>query len=116
MKASGTKIEDYERLKLGYLPVLTFQVSQVPFELGNPSQAVRVELLRASPSRRLTIQFSNVVELEIDRLHPGSNCLLQIASLAEAQLEGIRYRVFNGEQDLTLSFNCWDFSFAESEL
>ena len=26
--------------------------------------------------------------------------------------EGIRYRVFNGEQDLTLSFYCADFEFS----
>ena len=70
----------------------------------------------AGPPRRLAIQFYGVLELKIDRLHPGSICRPQILSVADAQMEGIRYRIFNGEQDLTLSFYCEQFSFAEFEL
>ena len=87
----------------------------VPFELGEPSQAIQIEMLKPNSLNKLTIQFSGVVDLKIANLHPGSNCLLQITSVADDQMEGIRYRVFNDEQDLTLSFYCGDFTFADQE-
>ena len=116
MAISDSKIEEYYRLRPGYLPVLSLQITQIPFELGEPSQVVQIEMLRPNSLSKLAIQFSGVADLEIARLHPGTMCLLQIASVVHAQLEGIRYQVFNGEQDFTLGFYCRDFVFAELEL
>ena len=73
-------------------------------------------MLKPNSLSKLAIQFSGVVDLKVARLHPGTMCLLQIASVVHAQLENIRYQVFNGEQDFTLSFYCRDFAFAELEL
>jgi hypothetical protein len=116
MATSDPKINDYDRLQLGDLRVLSFQITQVPFELGESSQAVQIELLRRDCLRKIAIQFSNVVELKIADLHPGVNCRLYIVSIADAQMDGIRYLVFNGEQDLTLRFHCEDFTVDELEL
>jgi hypothetical protein len=40
MATSDPKINDYDSLQLGDLRVLSFQITQVPFELGESSQAV----------------------------------------------------------------------------
>ena len=116
MPTSDSKIADYYRKNLGFLSVLSLQISQVPSELGDHSQSVHLELLRTEPLRKVTIRFSAVVQLKIADLHPGTKCLLQIESTADAQMENIRYRIFNGEQDLTLSFYCLDFEVVEREL
>src|ERR1700677_3385819 len=116
MAISDSKIEEYYRLRPGYLPVLSLQITQIPFELGAPSQAAQIEMLKPNSLSKLVFQFSGVVDFKVARLHPGTMCLLQVALVVHSQLEGIRYQVFNGEQDFTLGFYCRDFAFSELEL
>jgi hypothetical protein len=106
----------YRSMKLGYLRILALKVTQIPFELGESSQSVCVELLKNDLSGKLCISFRGVQMLRIANIHPGSLCFLEIVSLAGHQLEGIRYQVFNPEQDLTLSFYCQDFEVLEFPL
>jgi len=42
-------------------------------------------------------------------------CSLNISSVADAQMEGLRYRVSNREQDFTLQFYCTDFETSVNE-
>lgn len=56
--------------------------------------------------------FTGLRELRLADLHPGSHRILKVLSVIQAQLEGIRYRVFNMEQDFTLAFYCADFEFS----
>jgi hypothetical protein len=60
----------------------------------------------------VSLTFTGLRELRLSDLHPGSVCLLNISSVAQDQMEGIRYRVSNGEQDLALAFYCTDFEFS----
>jgi len=40
-------------------------------------------------------------------------CHLEIVSIVNDQLEKLRFRVFNDEQDFILSFYCFDFEINE---
>ena len=99
MAISDLKIEGYDQIATGYRRVLSLQVNEVPLELGGSNQVVQIELLKADCQSKIAVHFESVAGLEIASLHPGTTCLLQIHSVVDAQLEGIRYRVFNGEQD-----------------
>ena len=100
-------------MRLGYLSVLTIDIEQVPSEIGEPRQSIFLELLKKRSSGRIALRFTGVQDLKIERIHPGTVCHLEIVSVAADQLEGLRFQVFNDEQDFVLSFYCFDFEINE---
>ena len=109
MTAVDAKIVEYRRRHGGYLRILEACIHQVPYELGESRQSLVISLLEEDHAHKLSTRFTNVVQLKIDQIHPGCSCHLQIVSVAADQLEGLRYHVFNDEQDVTISFYCHDF-------
>ena len=107
-----TKIEAYHGLKLGYLPVATLTIRH-SLDDGNAMQQ-SLEIVLGTEKKSATLVFTNVSELRIEGLHARSKCYLDIVSLSGRQLEKARYQVMNVEQDLTLSFFCFDFDFVRS--
>jgi hypothetical protein len=107
--STDAKVEKYEALRLGYLPVVALTIRHT-IPPRSQSQSLTLELLKGEQTVSLT--FTGLRQLRLADLGPGKSCLLTISSVAQDQLEGIRYRVFNGEQDLTLSFFCSDFEFS----
>jgi len=119
MKPSiSSRLEDYSRLRPRHLRVLALCIEQIPFELGEPRQSIRLELLKEDRSGRIVLRFSGVQDLKTDgRVHPGTSCRLEIVSVADHQLEGSRFRVFNDEpQDFEFRFYCSDFEISEPPL
>lgn len=112
----NSPIDDYRKRQLGYLPILAIRIHQIPYELGDPRQSLSIELLKKDRSGAFLIDFGNVRDLQIQGVHPGTNCILIIESVAADQLEALRYRVFNGEQDFKLSFYCYEFEVSERPL
>lgn len=110
-----SRLEDYRRLRPRNLRVLAVHIDQVPFELGEPSQSISLELLKEQCSGRIALKFSGVQDLKTDgRIHPGMTCRLEIASVADHQLEGSRFYVFKDEpQDFEFHFYCFDFEIDE---
>ena len=108
--SADAKIEKYEALRLGYLPIASLTIHHTVPPTSRPSQALTLELLKGE--RTISITFTGLQALRLADLVPGSSCLLRISSVAQEQWEGIRYRVSNGEQDLTLAFCCADFEFS----
>jgi hypothetical protein len=104
------------RESLGYLPVLSLQVSQIPWMLGDPEQSVSIELLKLDKSSKVIFRFEGVRQLKIADIHPGTHCALEIVDVIANQLEAICYHVFNPEQDFTFSFYCRSFSIREEFL
>lgn len=108
--SSDAKVQKYETLKLGYLPILSLSILHTIPPTGRSGQSLTLELLKREQVVSLT--FTGLKELRLADLGPGSSCLLRISSVAQDQWEGIRYRVSNIEQDLTLAFYCADFEFS----
>jgi len=74
------------------------------------SQSLTLELMKGE--QIVSLAFTGLRQFRLADLSPGSHCLLKIVSVAQDQMEGIRYRVSNIEQDLTLAFYCGDFEFS----
>ena len=108
------KIEAYRKRHSGYLRLLSLRIEQVPPELGEPEQSLTVELLSKNRVQVLPTRFMGVQQLRVERVVPACTCCLEIVPVRSYQLEGLNYHVFNGEQDVTLSFYCGDFEFGES--
>jgi hypothetical protein len=104
-----SRLENYRRMRLQHLRVLTIDIEQVPSEMGEPRQSIFLVLLKERCSGRIALRFTGVQDLKIESIHPGTVCHLEIVSVADDQLEGLRFRVFNDEQDFVLSFHCFDF-------
>jgi len=104
------KVEKYEALRLGYLPVVAVTIRQTIPPTSHSSQSLTIELQKGEQT--VTLRFTGLRQLRLAELGPGSVCLLRILSVAQDQWEGIRYRVFNGEQNFTLAFYCADFEFS----
>jgi hypothetical protein len=104
------KVEKYEALRLGYLPIVALTIRQTIPPSSQMSQSLTLELLKGEQT--VSLKFTGLRQLRLANLGPGSSCLLNISSVAQDQWEGVRYRVFNGEQDLTLAFYCADFDFS----
>ena len=105
--SADAKVQKYDALKLGYLPILSLTIRHT-IPPDNPiGQSLTLELLRGE--RIVSLTFTGLKELRLADLSPGSSCLLRISSVTPDQWEGIRYRVSNGEQDLALAFYCADF-------
>ena len=100
-------------MRLRHLPVLSVHIEQVPYQIGEPRQSLGLELLRENCSEKIAMKFSGVQDLRIEDIHPGTICRLEIASVANDQLEDLRFRVYNDEQDFLLSFYCFDFEINE---
>jgi hypothetical protein len=107
MSHVDAKIEKYQATGLNNLPVTSLTIHQIVPQLGDAQQALTLELLRGEQT--VTLAFTGLRQLRLANLHPGSLCGLNISSVADAQMEGLRYRVSNAEQDLTLDFYCADF-------
>ncbi len=105
---ADAKVKEYESARLGYLPILALTVRHTAPPAG--SQSLSLELMKDGQIVSLT--FAGLRQLRLADIGPGSHCLLNILPVAKDQMEGIRYRVFNGEQDLTLAFYCADFEFS----
>ena len=105
--STDAKLEKYEALRLGYLPIVAVTIRHTIPPTNRSGQSLTLELLKGEQT--VTLNFSGLRELQMAHLHPGSLCLLNILSVAQDQMEGLRYRVFSGEQDLTLAFYCGDF-------
>jgi hypothetical protein len=108
-----SRLEDYRRMELRHLPVLAVNIGQIPLAMGEPRQSVHLELLKERCSGKIALKFTGVQDLKIERIHPGTTCHLEIVSVVNEQLEGLRFRVFNDEQDFVLSFYCFDFEINE---
>ena len=96
-------------MRLQRLPVLTIDIQQVPSEIGEPRQFIFLELLKERCSGTITLRFTGVQDLKIESIQPDTLCHLEIVSVAAEQFEGVRFQVFNDEQDFVLSFYCFDF-------
>jgi len=107
--STDAKVEKYEALRLGYLPVAALTIRHTIPPTSHASQSLTLELLQGEQT--VSLRFSGLQQLRLADLGPGSLCSLRILSVAQDQWEGIRYRVFNGEQDLTRAFYCADFEF-----
>lgn len=105
-----SKVEKYEALRWGYLPILALTIRHTIPPTSRTGQSLTLELLKGE--RTVSLTFTGLRELRIADLGPSSSCLLRISSVAQDQWEGIRYRVSNGEQDFTLTFYCADFEFS----
>ena len=105
--STDAKIEKYEALRLGYLPVAALTIRHTIPPTSHASQSLTLELLKGEQT--VSLRFTGLQQLRLENLGPGSSCLLTILSVVQDQWEGIRYRVFNGEQDLRLAFYCGDF-------
>src|SRR5580698_6187648 len=81
----------------------------IPAALGIDSRSP-YNFLKGEQTVSLT--FTGLRQLRLADLDPGKSCLLTISSVAQDQMDRIRYRVFNIEQDLTLAFYCVDFVFS----
>jgi hypothetical protein len=108
-----SRLDTYRSLNLGLRQVVAFQIEQVPFEIDDPSQTIRLELLGEDRSGKIELKFTGVQDLKLEGIRPGTTCLLEIVPIMDDQLEGLRFRVFNVEQDFRLSFYCLDFEFNE---
>jgi len=106
--STDPKIEKYEASRLGYLPVVALTIRHV---FPSASQSLSLELMK--DGKTVSLSFTGLRQFRLADLGPGSHCLLKILSVAEDQMEGLRYRVFNIEQDLTLAFYCADFELSE---
>jgi len=104
------------RKYIGYLPLLAVHIDQIPTELGEPHQSLRVDLLKEDLSGTTIIEFRGVQDLHIANVHPGSRCSIEIISITSDQLEDLRYRVNNIELDLKLNFYCRSFEISEGPL
>jgi len=114
--AADSHIEKYNAMNAKYLRVLALHIDQIPFELGEPSQRINVQLLKKDLSGRISITFLGVVNLRVADVDPGCQCGLNIISVVADQMEGLNYEVYNAEQDLTLSFYCREFEVSELSL
>ena len=103
------KVEKYEALRLGYLPVAAMTIRQTIPPTSHASQSLTLELQKGEQT--VTLRFTGLQELRLADLGPGSSCFLKILPVVQDQWEGIRYRVFNEEQNPTLAFYCTDFEF-----
>jgi hypothetical protein len=108
-----SRLEHYRGMRLRHLLVLAIYIDQVPFEMGGPRQSVCLELLKERCSGKIAFKFAGVQDLKMARIHPGTICRLEIVSVANDQLEGVRFHVFNDEQDFVLGFYCFDFEVSE---
>ena len=106
------KIDAYYRCVRGCSRVLTLTVNHL-LELDEPRQKVTLDLLDDESDRAVRLSFEGVQSLRIGNIHQGITCYLSIRSIAEDQLEGLKYEVHNGEQDFTLSFVCTSFDLME---
>jgi hypothetical protein len=95
---------------LGYLPIVALTIRHTIPSAAIASQSLTLELLKGEQTVSLT--FTGLRQLRLADLGPGSSCLLNISLVIQDQWEGVRYRVFNEEQDLTLAFYCSDFEFS----
>ena len=107
MSQVDARIEKYRAIGLGSLPITTLEIQQTVPQLGDARQSLSLRLLTGEQT--VVLAFSGLRQLRLADLHPGSLCRLYITSVADAQMEGVRYRVSNDEQDLTLDFYCADF-------
>src|SRR5581483_6014717 len=107
------KVERYEARKLGYLPIQSLTIRHTIPPTIRSGQSLTLELRKGE--QVISLIFTGVKDLRLADLGPGRSCLLRISSVVQDQWEGIRYRVSNGEQDLTLAFYCADFEVSESE-
>jgi hypothetical protein len=105
--SADAKLQKYEALKLGYLPIQSLTIRHTLPPTIRSGQSLTLELLRKE--RTVSLTFIGLRELRLADLGPGSSCLLRISLMAQDQWEGIRYRVSNGEQGFTLAFYCADF-------
>jgi hypothetical protein len=108
--STDAKVEQYEALRLGYLPIVALTIRHTMPPSSQMSQALTPELLKGEQT--VSLEFTGLRQLRLANLGRGSSCLLNISSVAQDQWEEVRYRVFNGEQDLTLAFYCTDFDFS----
>jgi hypothetical protein len=108
--STDAKVEKYEALRLGYLPIVALTIRHTIPPTSRSGQSLTLELLKGE--RTVSLTFTGLRALRLADLGPGKSCLLTISSVAQDQWEGIHYRVFNGEQDLTLSFYRADFEFS----
>jgi hypothetical protein len=111
--STEAKVEKYEALRLGYLPVVALTIRHTIPSRSQPSQSLTLELLKGE--RTVSLTFTGLRELRLADLGPGSSCFLKILSVSQDQWGGIRYRVFNEEQYPTLAFYCTDFEFSALE-
>jgi|GEM_PF-2718829 len=107
MSQVDAKIEKYRAIGFGSLPVTALEIQQTVPPIGDARQSLSLRLLTGE--RTVVLAFSGLRQLRLADLHPGSLCRLYITSVADDQMEGLRYRVSNDEQDLTLDFYCADF-------
>jgi hypothetical protein len=108
--STDVKIEKFEALRLGYGPIVALAIRHTLPPASRPGQSLTLELLKGEQTVSLT--FTGLRDLRLADLGPSSLCVLRVLSVVQDQWEGVRYRVFNMEQDLTLAFYCADFEFS----
>jgi hypothetical protein len=101
--------EYYHAQKSGFVRVLALSVRHT-MTPERPEQSLTLELSREDGKDSIVLSFFNVRQLQLEQLHPGCTCYLNIDSLASSQWEGVKYRVSNIEQDLTFNFYCAEFT------
>jgi len=116
MSQADLKIENYRAMKLGLLPVVAISVRQPAPPVAEGHQSLSIELLNNRLREHVVLEFSGLRQLRLADLHSGVLCYLDVSSVVSDQMEGLRYRVSNIEQDFTLSFYCADFSVSNRSL
>jgi len=106
------KIRGFQERHRGFSRLRAFRVDFPNPALSSPEHSVTIELQSEDGAKSVTTRFTGVQRLRLGDFNPGMGCYLEVRSVANDQLEALRYQVFNSEQDLTLSFYCWDFETA----
>ena len=106
------KIRDFQERHRDFCCLRVFRVDYARPALSSPEHSVTIELQSEDGARSVTTRFTGVQQLRLGAFNAGVGCYLKVHSVANDQLESLRYKVFNSEQDLTLSFYCWDFEIA----
>lgn len=110
------RLEAYRKMSQSYLAVMSLTVRQFSVESNELRQSVEVELGDERNKELLYLSFAGVRDLRISDLRPGVKCRLEITRIEDRQLESLRYRVHNIEQDFTISFYCMEFNAAQSPI
>ena len=78
---TDAKVEKYEALRLGYLPIVALTIRHTIPPGCQMSQSLTLELLRGE--KTVSLKFTGLRQLRLANLGPGSSCLMNISSVAQ---------------------------------
>ena len=111
---SRQKIQAYLDLKPALrFPHLTSILVRRGALNGETATTIEMELgsNSASSAERLRFRARGVTNLGLRDPSPGGLVVLDVADISSYQWENVNYRVVNIEQDVVISFDCYDFDY-----